>query len=160
MQFDLVSAISLAEWPPRFSKRTAAPGSFDAVGARLRIVGRVRAQEALGRRPGQQVGFLVERGDQPGDALVPQDRGKLGTADSQFTDRAVEIHGSDVSVVAFAAHQIADRDGLAVGFDNSGLNDQAAGEVLLAGDLEALAGIAVGIGRRNIASEGLGYRCC
>src|SRR5438270_4533188 len=111
------------------------------------------------RRPGEQVGLAVERGDQAVDAVGSQDRGKFGAAGRDLADRTVEVDVGNQPTVAVAAHHVVDLDRLAIGLDDLALDHGSARIGLFAGDLQFLSGIAVetvGVDRRDVAAEALG----
>src|SRR3990172_12909214 len=101
--------------------------------------------------------MLVEGADQPLRAAGLQHRAEFRAPVGKLADRAVEIDVDDPPVVARLAHQIAERDRLAVRLNDLRLDDLVAiflierlqDEELLSGETVE----AAGIGRRSHAYE-------
>src|SRR6202040_406179 len=111
------------------------------------------------RGPGEDIGLAVEGRDQTVNAVCSQHGCELGTAGRDFAYRAVEVDVGDQPVAAVAAHHVVDLDRLPIGFDDLAAHHHPGWRGLLASHLEPLAVIAVeavGINRRDVASEALG----
>src|SRR5215470_14619723 len=111
-------------------------------------------ESAIGLAP-EVVGLLVQRGDQPFDAAVAQDRGEIGAPRRQLADRPRHEDVADLIADRVVVHHVVDRHRLAVRFGDPGFDHAAALDLLLAQDIEPLAGIAVeaaSIDRGNIAA--------
>ncbi len=93
------------------------------------------------------------------NAVRSQDGSELGTAGCNLADRAVEVNVGDLPGAAVAAHNVVDLDRLPIGFDDLAAHHHPGWRGLLTSYLQPLSVIAVeavGINRRDVASEALG----
>src|SRR5262245_44407120 len=103
---------------------------------------RVSSRKTL-RTSIKDIGFAIERGDQPVDTLVFQDSPEFGATGRYLADRAVKVDVRDQPCIAVAPHHVIDINRPAVRFDDPALHNEAGSSRLFSGDLQFLPGVAV-----------------
>src|SRR4029077_9986286 len=104
----------------------------------------------------EDIGFAVQRGNQPVDTFAFEDSPEFGAPGRHLADRAVKVDIGDQPCIAVAPHQIIDTDRLTIGFDDLALHHETSSNWLFSSDLYFLPGVAfetIGIDCRDITPE-------
>jgi len=108
------------------------------------------------RTSGEDIGFAVQRGNQPIDTFAFEDGPEFRAAGRHLADRAVKVDVGDQPCIAIASHHIINIDWLTVRFDDLALHHETSSSWLFSGDLQFLPGVAVetiGIDCRDVTPE-------
>src|SRR5215472_2345346 len=81
------------------------------------------------------IGFAVQRGNQPVDTFVFEDRPEFGATGRHLADHAVKVDIGDQPSIAVAPHHIIDIDRLTIRFDDLALHHETSSSWLFSGDL-------------------------
>src|SRR5262249_44865458 len=108
------------------------------------------------RTSGEDIGFAVQRGNQPIDTFAFEDGPEFRATGRHLADRAVKVDVGDQPCIAIASHHIINIDWLTVRFDDLALHHETSSSWLFSGDLQFLPGVAVetiGIDCRDVTPE-------